>query len=101
MSAQNDANGGFLWLIMIYAGLAWYFGWWPLNNTTRAIENGTYGIYYTAPDGKESYLGTSNGLSECGAIAYSKANWSAHKQGTWSYVCCRVTSSSNCEAKYR
>lgn len=102
MSAQNDADGGFLWLIIIYAGLAWYFGWWPLNDTERAIERSRFNVYFFYSDGnKSAYLGEADGLQACGDVAKAYSQHWPNGEGAWSYVCCRVTSDSSCATKHR
>lgn len=95
--------GHVMWALIV--GLlvaAWYFGVWPFDETERAIENSSYNVYLYFPDGKESYLGEVETLSGCRSFANAGANsagmapWSG-----WTYICCRITSSSGCESKHR
>ena len=89
------------YLLIIYLIAAYFFGWWPFDETDRAIENSDFNVYFYYPGGKEEYLGYVNGLSACQAAARSKAYSSNLSDSDWSYICCRATGSSSCETKHR
>jgi len=46
-----------------------------------------------------NYFKSDSALSDCGSRAYATANYKHLKD--WSYVCCTVTSSSDCVTKVR
>jgi len=90
------------YLLIVSAIAAWYFSWWPFDNTERAIENSQFNVYFYYPDDKEEYLGAYSGLGGCQSAAYSKADHlDLPQSSSWSYICCRITSSSNCASKHR
>ncbi len=69
----------------------WVYSDLTYDNTT---EKEYYGGRVEA-----SYFSNSSAISECGDLAYGTANH-YHLQD-WSYVCCTVTSSSDCVTKVR
>jgi hypothetical protein len=48
---------------------------------------------------KANYFSKDDALSECGSRAYAVAR--EYNLSDWSYVCCTVTSSSDCVTKVR
>lgn len=62
-----------------------------------------FNVYFWYPDNpNEKYLGTVNGLDNCGATAWSYAAAKNLGRGDgWSYICCLKTSSSECAEKHR
>jgi len=64
---------------------------WVYNNNT---DKEYYGGRVDA-----SYFSKDEALSNCSSYAYSLA--SQNNFNNWSYVCCTVTSSSNCVTKVR
>lgn len=89
------------WLVIL-VGAAWYFSWWPFEDTQRAIGSSSYNAYFYYPGGTERYLGEVQGLAGC----QSQAHWWAKVEGVhgssdWSYICCRVTKDSPCASKHR
>jgi len=90
------------YLIFFYAIAAWYFSWWPFDETERAIDNSQFNVYFYYPNDKEEYLGEYSGLTGCQSAAYAKAAYlDLPRSSSWSYICCRKTSSSSCASKHR
>jgi hypothetical protein len=78
------------------------------NYSCKQLEKATYNVYFYFPEkngadqDKEYFLGTAQGLSECGAVAYSYADSKNLKpSSTWSYICCLKTKDSECAEKHR
>lgn len=69
----------------------------------KQLEQATYNVYFYFPDGKkEYYLGTTEGLSQCGAVAHNYANSKEPSRDSgWSYICCLKTKDSECAEKHR
>jgi hypothetical protein len=68
----------------------------------KEIEKAPYNVYFYHPSGIEQYLGQSQGLSQCGNVAYgfaSSKNLSGN--GEWSYICCMRAKGSECYEKHR
>ena len=89
------------YLIVFYLIAAYFFGWWPLDSTERAIDNSDFNVHFYYPNNKEEYVGYTTGLSSCGSLARSHAYQKGVQNSSWSYICCRVTSDSSCESKHR
>lgn len=87
-------------LIIGYLLAAWYFSWWPFDNTERAVEASSFNVYFYTGD-REEYLGVAGNLSRCHNVAQAKAVEDELSASEWSYVCCRITSSSSCASKHR
>lgn len=87
-------------LVIGYLVAAWYFSWWPFDNTERAIEASSFNVYFF-PQGGEEYLGVAESLSQCQNVAQSLAVKNELSRSEWNYVCCRITSSSSCASKHR
>ncbi len=65
------------------------------------IQEAKYNVYFYFPDGRDEYLGETEGLSNCGDIA---ANYAAEKElsrADWSWICCMITPKSSCQEKHR
>ena len=88
-------------LVILYLVAAYFLGWWPFNETERAVGNSDFNVYFYYPNGKEKYLGQVSGLSACQSAAGSYAARKEVDSSTWSYICCRVTNDSSCESKHR
>jgi len=88
-------------IIFAYLGLAWYLSWWPFNDTERAIEASQYNVYFYYPDDREVFVGEADGLEMCRNTARGYAYGRNMIQSDWNYICCRITSSSNCASKHR
>ena len=67
------------------------------------IQQATYNTYFYFPDSdKEYFLGVSNGLDECGSLAYDYASSKSMGNNTdWTYICCMKTEDSQCKEKHR
>lgn len=89
------------YLIVIYLVASFFLGWWPFDETDRAIENSDFDIYFYYPNGKEEYLGQVRRLSSCQSVAGSYAYNKGISSSDWSYICCRVTSDSSCASKHK
>jgi hypothetical protein len=66
------------------------------------LQAASYNVHFYYPDGKELYLGLSQGLSRCSSLAYSFA--ASQKLGSnreWNYVCCMQAKGSECYEKHR
>ena len=66
------------------------------------IQKAKYNVYFYFPNKNESYLGVSNGLSQCGSMAHSYAstmNLAGNRE--WSYICCMKAKGSECYEKHR
>jgi len=93
-------------LIIFYLIIAYIFGLWPFDKTNRAVANSNFNVYFSFPyqikeDFKQYYLGRSSSLSSCGLMASSYAFKKGVHDKKWSYICCRITSNSNCASKHR
>ena len=89
------------YLIVIYLIASYFFGWWPFDETERAIDNSDFNVYFYYPNNKEEYLGQASGLASCGSVAHSYAYQKSMHSSNWSYICCRITSDSGCASKHR
>lgn len=87
-------------LVIGYLVAAWYFSWWPFDNTERAIVASSFNVYLYS-QGQETYLGIANSLNQCQNVARSTAINKELSESEWDYVCCRITSSSSCASKHR
>lgn len=88
--------------IIIYLIAAYFLGWWPFDDTERAIERSDFNVYFYYPGNeREEYLGQVSGLSACQSAANSRAYSLDMQSADWDYICCRVTSSSSCESKHQ
>lgn len=68
----------------------------------KEIQKAPYNVYFYFPNDSEYYLGTADGLDECGSKAYSYAaskNLSGNRE--WSYICCMIAKGSDCYEKHR
>ncbi len=66
------------------------------------LEKADYNVYFYFLDrDKERYLGTSQGLLQCGEIAQQYAREKELEGAEWSYVCCLKTKNSSCAEKHR
>jgi predicted small lipoprotein YifL len=58
--------------------------------------------FYFPEDNREEFLGLVKGLSACQRAAGARAtSLNMSRSSGWSYICCKKTSSSNCESKHR
>ena len=89
------------YIIIIYLVIAYFVGWWPFDDTDRAVENSNFNVYFYYPSDQEEFLGQANGLSSCQATASSFAYQKNLIDSNWSYICCRITSDSSCATKHR
>jgi len=70
--------------------------------TCEEIEQANYNVYFYFPDQQEEYLGQTTGLSSCGSIAHSFASdKNLYGNSEWGYICCMITSESQCYEKHR
>jgi hypothetical protein len=69
----------------------------------KQLQEATYNVYFYFPKSNEDYyLGTVEGLDQCGAVAYSYADSKKLGQNSeWSYICCLKTKDSECAEKHR
>jgi hypothetical protein len=63
------------------------------------VYNNTNDKEYYGGRVKANYFSRDNALSECNSRAYAVAN--QYHLTDWSYICCTVTSSSDCVTKVR
>ena len=66
------------------------------------IQKASYNVYFYFPDNSEYYLGSAEGLSQCGSVAYSYAaskNLTSNRE--WTYICCMKAKGSECYEKHR
>lgn len=74
--------------------------------TCEELEHQPYNVYYYDMDrnggtSNELYLGSTIGLSQCGAMAWdAAAKKKKDRSDDWSYVCCLQTSDSACAEKH-
>ncbi|MFA4994178.1 MAG: hypothetical protein WC521_02615 [Bdellovibrionales bacterium] len=70
--------------------------------TCGQIEKAKYNAYFYFPDGREYFLGETQGLSSCAGKARSYA---ASKEmsfnDNWSYICCMIAKGSGCYEKHK
>ena len=73
--------------------------------TCEELEHQSYNVYYYDLDGgasNEVFLGSTIGLSQCGALAWdAAAKKKKDRSDDWSYVCCLQTNDSSCAEKHR
>lgn len=75
--------------------------------TCEELEHLSYNVYYYDMDrnggtSNELYLGSTIGLSQCGAMAWdAAAKKKKDRSDDWSYVCCLQTNDSACAEKHR
>ena len=86
-------------LIIIYLVAAYYFSWWPLDDTERAVNNSNFNVYFYYPNGNEKYLGSVSGLPSCSVTANNFAY--VNSINDWTYVCCRIADGSGCKSKHK
>ena len=68
----------------------------------KEIEEAPYNVYFYYPSSEEEYLGETDGLSQCGAMAHSFASSkNLSGNGEWSYICCMRAKGSGCYEKHR
>lgn len=66
------------------------------------IQEADYNVYFYYPSGTEKHLGSTNGLSQCGAIAHRFADkQSFSSSDSWGYICCMIANGSSCYEKHR
>jgi hypothetical protein len=67
------------------------------------LERADFNAYFYYPNnGREEFLGQVRGLSACQSAASAKAaSLNMNRSSGWSYICCKKTSSSNCESKHK
>lgn len=67
------------------------------------LERADFNVYFYFPDNsREEFLGLVKGLSACQRAAGARATSLNMSRSTrWSYICCKKTSSSDCESKHR
>jgi len=92
-------------MIFCYLVIAWFVCWWPFNENSSWLKNSHYAyvVYFYLPHNKEEnlHLGIVNDLQSCNALALDFANSKRLSTSEWGYVCCKITSTSNCAAKER
>lgn len=66
--------------------------------TCSEIEAATYNVFFYFPDGREEFLGQTQGLQQCSALAGS---YSATTGSPKNWICCMATDRSECEEKHR
>ena len=72
--------------------------------TCKQIEKARYNVWFYFPDsdGRGYYLGETEGLRQCGAVARDyAAEKSLTENGDWGYVCCMIAKGSSCYEKHR
>jgi hypothetical protein len=62
-----------------------------------------FNVYFYYPNmTREEFLGLVRGLAACQSAASSRASsLNMTRAAGWSYICCKKTSSSNCESKHK
>lgn len=67
------------------------------------LEKAEFNAYFYYPSSqREEYLGLVRGLSACQAAASNRAlSLRMDRSVGWSYICCKKTSQSSCETKYK
>jgi hypothetical protein len=67
------------------------------------LERADFNVYFYYPENRrEEFLGLVRGLSSCQSAASAKAAYlKMDRSSGWSYICCKKTSSSNCESKHK
>ena len=72
------------------------------------LEKADFNVYFYYPKSsgetvqREEFLGLVTGLSSCQRASSSKAaSLNMSRSSDWSYICCKKTSTSNCESKHR
>lgn len=109
-SDQSDNSGSFVQLI-VGAAIVWFlFSQGCFGDDKDYVPFNLKGMdawVYNNENDKEFYGGRAEGnyfqkedvLSQCGSLAYATAK--ANHIEDWSYVCCTVTSKSDCMTKVR
>lgn len=72
---------------------------YAMTGLNALVYDNKTGKEYLAGSIEANYASRNAGTSQCGALASATA--SANHLDDWSYVCCTVTSSSNCVTKVR
>jgi hypothetical protein len=67
------------------------------------LERAHFNAYFYFPDNnREEFLGLVTGLSACQRAAFARASsLNMSRSSGWSYICCKKTTSSNCETKHK
>ncbi|MEJ2576011.1 MAG: hypothetical protein P8106_04815 [Gammaproteobacteria bacterium] len=89
-------------LLLLLVGVAYYFGWWPFDETARAVQNAEFNVYFYDADGRQQFVGEVAGLEACRTEARHYARQLGQAEETrWSYVCCRKTRTERCASKHQ
>lgn len=72
------------------------------------LEKADFNVYFYYPKSSgenvphEEFLGLVTGLSSCQRASSSKAaSLNMSRSSGWGYICCKKTSTSNCESKHK
>lgn len=66
------------------------------------LDKATYTVVFSYPkNDRTETLGTVEGLSACGSVAYSFAESHHMSNASWGYVCCLHAKGSTCYEKHR
>ncbi len=102
-----------IFVIVVGVWVVFFGGWNTIKKTVSTdscleyssltcdeLQSATYNVFFYFPDNREEYLGVSNGLDDCGNVAYDHARKVNNPSG-WGYVCCLQTEDSDCAEKHR
>jgi len=99
----------FIQLIIVIAVGYWLYQTFISDTDSNGLlkldqyDKKTVDVWFYFPDGSEYMIGTVEGASACGAIAWSYAaeKGNGRTDYDWSYICCTVEDGSRCKHKIR
>jgi hypothetical protein len=80
---------------------AYALGWWPFDETDRAVRGDDFNVYFYTAEGEQQFVGETTGLASCRTEARNYARQLGQDGTTWSYVCCRKTRTERCASKHQ
>jgi hypothetical protein len=87
--------------LLLVVALAYVFGWWPFDETDRAVRDAEFNVYFYDVGGSQQFVGEARGLENCRTDARNYARQLGVAQTSWSYVCCRKTRTERCASKHQ
>ena len=91
---------------LVYLGFAFFFSWWPFNNSSDLLpfseyDNVNVNAYFYYPNDKEVFLGSMKGASACQVAARNYAYSKNIESSNWGYICCTIEKGSSCYRKIK
>lgn len=65
------------------------------------LEQASFNVWFTHPDGRQELLKRSTGLQRCRATAQARADYMELAPGRWDYHCCLRDADSECARKLK